>query len=81
MEKTVELNASPKKKKLFRGGFLKDLKAEFRKISWTPKDELFQCTKIVVFFVFAFGFGIYFTDLVIRGGLKWIDFIVHRIFG
>lgn len=81
MEKTVELKVSSKKKKLFKVTFLKDLKGEFKKISWTPKQELFQCTKIVVFSVFTFGFGIYFVDLIIQGGLSWLDFLVHRIFG
>ncbi len=81
MEKIVELELEPKKKKLFGRGFLTGLKSEFSKITWTPKDELFQCTKVVIFFVFVFGFGIYLTDLFIKGGLNWLNFLVQKIFG
>ena len=81
MEKIVELGLEPKKKKLFGRGFLSELKVEFNRITWTPKNELFQCTKVVVLFVFVFGFGIYLTDLFIKGGLNWLNFLVHRIFG
>ena len=82
MEKIVDLKEEKASlKKRFKLGFLSELKAEFRKISWTPKEELFQCTKIVVAFVFVFGFGIYFADLLIKGGLNWLDFVVHKVFG
>lgn len=81
MEKIVELKQKSTKKKLYKWTFIADLKAEFRKITWTQKDELFQSTKVVVASIFIFGFGIYVVDLVVRGGLNWLDFAAHKIFG
>lgn len=52
-----------------------------KKVTWTSKEELAQCTKIVVGSTFMFGIGIYFTDLIIRGTLNSINIIVHKIFG
>ncbi|MGM0440030.1 MAG: preprotein translocase subunit SecE [Chlamydiota bacterium] len=62
-------------------GFIGDLKAEFKKISWTSKDELKVYTKIVVASIFAFGMAIYITDLLIQTALSGIDIIFRWIAG
>jgi len=60
---------------------LADVKAEFKKISWTPKDELKMYTKMVVISTLAFGMVIYFIDIIIQSCLTSIGFIVRLIFG
>lgn len=60
-----------------RVGFLQQLKDELKKVTWTSKEELFLCTKVVLGVIFAFGIGIYLVDLLIKGvldGLKAIFF-------
>ena len=64
-----------------KGSFFKGVKDEFKKISWPAKKDLFRSTKIVVISTFVFAGGIYLTDLVVRGGLNWINVLVHRIMG
>jgi preprotein translocase SecE subunit len=61
--------------------FIKELKEELRKVSWTTKAELSSCTKIVVLSTIVFGLGIYGVDLIIKGSLELIKWLVHFIFG
>jgi preprotein translocase subunit SecE len=61
--------------------FIRDLKEELRKVTWTPKEELLFCTKIVVASTFLLGIGIYLVDLLIKGVLNGIAGLVHLIFG
>lgn len=68
-----------KKKPLF--SFIQELKDELRKVSWTTKDELKLSTKLVVGATFFLGLGIYLFDLVIKGALDFVAFVVHFIFG
>jgi len=68
-------------KKQSRFGYVQELKEELNKVTWTSKDELFLCTKIVVGSIFLFGVGTYFVDLGIKGVLDGIAALVHLIFG
>lgn len=61
--------------------FVRELKEELRKVTWTPKEELLFCTKIVVASTFLLGIGIYLVDLLIKGVLNGISGLVHLIFG
>lgn len=61
--------------------FVKDLKEELKKVSWTSKAELIFCTKVVVWSTIIFGLGIYFIDLLIKGSLELIKMTIHFIFG
>lgn len=61
--------------------FFSDVKAEFKKITWTEKEELKAYTKLVVGATFICGFGVYCVDLVIRGCLVTLQTIIHLIFG
>ena len=70
-----------KSKKRFGGGYIKGIKDELKKVSWTSKAELILCTKVVVGATFVFGLGIYLADLTIRGALNWIHMIMHLITG
>lgn len=67
----------PVKKK----GFVESLKEEMRKVSWTSKEELKTCTKIVLGSIFAFGFTIYGIDLFLRAALQGIATLSRLITG
>jgi preprotein translocase subunit SecE len=61
--------------------FLGDIKSEFKKITWTSKEELKDYTRIVIATTFVCGFGVYFVDLFIRGFLNALEAVVRLIFG
>lgn len=70
--------ASKKKRTL---SYIQELKEELKKVSWTTPEELKLSTKVVIGAIFLFGMGIYLFDLVIKGALDFVAFIVHLIFG
>jgi preprotein translocase subunit SecE len=61
--------------------YVRDLKEEVRKITWTTKSELVFCTKLVIGTIFVFGLGIYLVDLLVKGGLDTINTAIRFIFG
>lgn len=61
--------------------YFRELKEELKKVTWTTKDELIFCTKIVVGSTFIFGLGIYFIDLGIKTVLNGVGLVVRLIFG
>lgn len=78
-QKPSSAAASPQSKDV--QNFFGDVKAEFKKISWTEKEELKAYTKIVVGATFLCGIGVYGVDLAIRGCLTTFEAIVRLIFG
>ena len=62
-------------------GYVRELKEELKRVSWTSKEELFLSTKIVVGSVFVFGFGVYLVDLVIQGSLNGLHALVFKVIG
>lgn len=50
--------------------YFEGLKSEYRKITWTTKEELFFYTKLVIGASFIAGFAIYGVDLLIQGFLR-----------
>ena len=58
------------KKSIFKriGKFFKDVVSEMKKVSWTPKSELFKNTRLVLATVIAFGAAIALVDF----GSSWI---------
>jgi len=62
-------------------GYVRELKEELKKVTWTTREELILFTKIVVGATFAFGLSIYAADLTIKGVLKGFATLVHLIFG
>lgn len=81
MDVKLKSNPSMETKKKLSFSFIKDLKEELKKVSWTTKAELLFCTKIVVWSTIIFGIGIYMVDLMIKGALELIKMIMHFIFG
>lgn len=61
--------------------FLSQVKTEFKKITWTSKEELKSYTQIVVAATLFCGFGVYFMDLAIRSFLSGLGLFVRVIFG
>jgi preprotein translocase subunit SecE len=66
------------KKKL---SYFREVQNELKKVTWTSKEELLFCTKVVILSTFFFGFAIYLIDLTIRGGLNLAGALVRMIFG
>ena len=75
-QKVAELNAKKKKKVKGKVSFFYELKEEMKKVSWTTKEELVFCTKIVLGAIFALGLGIYIVDLCIRFVIQGIGHFV-----
>ena len=67
-----------KKKRL---NYFRAVQAELKKVTWTTKEELIACTKIVLWVTVVFSFAIYFADLFIRNFLHLIGLISKMIFG
>ncbi len=61
--------------------WIEGLKEELQKVSWTTPEELRLSTKVVVISIFAFGFGIYVMDFVIKGALDGVASLVRIAFG
>jgi len=82
----TEEGKQPQKLSHFRkphsgSSYIQGLKDELKKVTWTTKDELVLCTKVVVGATFCLGIGIYIIDLGIKGFLNGFSGIVHLIFG
>ena len=69
------------KKQKKKTSYLREVQLELQKVSWTTKEELRKSTKVVLVSTFIFGLGIYFADLVIRGALDFIGYLVRLIGG
>lgn len=61
--------------------YFREVQGELKKVTWTSKEELVLCTKIVILSTFAFGFSIYLIDLLIRGAIELAGTFVRMIFG
>lgn len=61
--------------------YLQEIKGELKRVSWTTKEELMHSTKVVIAVTFACGIGIYFVDLLIKGGLDFISYVTHKVLG
>lgn len=57
--------------------YFREVKEEFKKISWTSKKELILSTRVVIISIFLFGLVIYFADILIKTFLTGIGAIVR----
>lgn len=78
-QKVVSLVQDSKVKVAPKEGFVKGLKEELKKVSWTSKAELILCTKIVVGATFSLSLGIYIVDLFVRGVINGFHQIIKLI--
>lgn len=81
VEKLTSQTETKPSQKSSKTGYLKELKEELKKVTWTSKEELILFTKIVVGATFALGLGIYGVDLLIKGALNGFKSLVTLIFG
>ncbi len=54
-----------------KGGFLKNVRAEMKKVSWPTKKELKGYTIVVLVMCVITTLGIYFLDMIFRGALHF----------
>ncbi|HSW72406.1 MAG TPA: preprotein translocase subunit SecE [Chlamydiales bacterium] len=60
--------------------YLREVQNELSKVSWTSKEEILLCTKVIIGSIFCFGLGIYLIDLAVRGMINLI-FYVGKLIG
>ncbi len=57
--------------------FLKEVRAEVRKVTWPSRNEVYSTTIIVILATFFFGFYLYFMDII----LSWLLARVQSLLG
>ena len=57
------------------GPFLKDARAEMKKVTWPSKNEVYSTTLVVIIATLFFGFYLYFMDLIFSWVIKRIESI------
>jgi preprotein translocase subunit SecE len=78
-EKGSRVEAARQTKGLW--SYLEEIKGEFRKITWTSRDELVAYTKIVVGATLVFGMAIYGVDIAIQLILAGLDALILKVAG
>jgi preprotein translocase subunit SecE len=58
-------------------GFLKEVRAEVKKVTWPSKNEVYSTTIIVILATFFFGFYLYFMDVI----LSWLLARIQSLLG
>jgi preprotein translocase subunit SecE len=59
------------------GNFLKDVKAELKKVTWPSKNEVTSTTVVVIAATIFFGFYLFFMDLI----FSWVISQIKNLFG
>jgi len=57
--------------------FLRDVRAEIKKVTWPSKNEVYSTTIVVILATFFFGFYLYFMDLI----FSWVIKHIKALFG
>jgi preprotein translocase subunit SecE len=57
--------------------FLKDVRAELKKVTWPGKSEVYSTTMVVIFAMIFFGFYLFFMDLI----FSWVISQIKSFFG
>lgn len=83
-KKVQKMSAKPAEtavegKKIFT--FIGDTKDEFKKITWTNREELITYTKMVIGATFICGMSIFFIDYLIQSTLNTLGYLVRLIGG
>jgi preprotein translocase subunit SecE len=58
-------------------GFLKDVKAELKKVTWPSRQEVYSTTVVVIIASAFFGFYLFFMDVI----FSWILSQIRSLFG
>ncbi len=56
--------------------FLKDVRAEARKVTWPSRQEIYSTTLVVIFAIIFFGFYLFFMDLI----FSWVITQIKSLF-
>jgi preprotein translocase subunit SecE len=56
--------------------FLKEVRAEVKKVTWPSRNEVYSTTVIVILATFFFGFYLYFMDVILSWLLARIQFLL-----
>jgi len=57
--------------------FLRDVRAELKKVTWPARNEVYSTTLIVIIATFFFGFYLYFMDVI----FSWVIANIKGLFG
>ena len=57
--------------------FLREVKAELKKVTWPSKNEVYSTTIVVILATFFFGFYLFFMDII----FSWVIKNIKGIFG
>lgn len=55
------------------GPFLKEVRAEVKKVTWPSKNEVYSTTIVVIFATIFFGFYLYIMDLLFSYVIKQLE--------
>jgi len=68
-----------KKAKWYRRlfSFLREVRAELRKVTWPSRNEVYSTTIVVIIATVFFGFYLYFMDLI----FSWVLDHIRGLFG
>ncbi len=59
------------------GNFLRDVRAELKKVTWPQKNEVISTTIVVIAATVFFGFYLFFMDII----FSWVISQVKSLFG
>jgi preprotein translocase subunit SecE len=59
------------------GQFLKDVKAELKKVTWPSRNEVVNTTVVVIAATVFFGFYLFFMDVI----FSWVIGQIKNLFG
>ena len=57
--------------------FLKDVKAEIKKVTWPARHEVYSTTLVVIIATIFFGFYLFFMDII----FSWVITQIKSLFG
>ena len=57
--------------------FLKEVRAEVRKVTWPSRKEVYNTTIVVIIATFFFGFYLFFMDII----FSWVVSQIKSFFG
>jgi len=58
------------------GPFLREVRAEMKKVTWPSRNEVYSTTIVVIISTLFFGFYLYFMDLI----FSWVISRIQSIF-
>jgi preprotein translocase subunit SecE len=56
--------------------FLREARAELKKVTWPSRNEVYSTTIVVIFATFFFGFYLYFMDIIFSWVIKQIKALI-----